>query len=166
MASIIGIGIGALGAGTSAVGSAKSAAKEKRIANFDSKVAQAQAQDALDRGREAEDTLRMGVKKLLGAQRAGFAGQGVTLDSGSALDVQQDTGAMEARDLDRIKLNAAREAWGFEQEATNYAMGGQAKFNQDMGQAYGTILGGLGQAFSDYATVRRYKTTSTAKPQP
>lgn len=159
MAAVIGIGIGALGAGTSAAGSAKSASKEKRIAGFNAKVATEQAADAIERGREAEDMLHTGVRKLLGQQRAGFAGQGVVLDDGSALDVQVDTATQEAEDTARIRLNAQREAWGFKQQATNYAMGGNAAYNQRMGEGYGTILGGLGNAFSNYAQTSRYQTS-------
>jgi hypothetical protein len=160
MAGIIGIGVGLLGAGTSAVGSEKAAKKAKQIAGFNASVATAQAEDALQRGREAEDQLHTGVKKLMGAQRAGFAAQGVELDSGSALEIQQDTGAQAALDTQRIKLNAAREAWGFKQQATNYSMGGNAQFNQHMGEAYGTILGGLGNAFTNYSRVEQYQTDS------
>lgn len=165
MAGIIGIGVGVLGAGTSAAGSAKSAAKEKQIANFNAKVASAQATDAIARGQEAEDQLHSGVRKLLGSQRAGFAGQNVVLDDGSALDVQLDTATQEAKDAARIKLNAQREAWGFEKQSENAAMGGNASYNQLTGQAYGTILGGLGNAFSDYAKVKQYQ-SSQPKPKP
>lgn len=154
MAGIIGVGVGLLGAGTSAAGSAKSASKEKRIAGFNTKVAEAQAEDALTRGREAEDQLRSGVRKLVGSQRASFAAQGVELDSGSPLAVLEDTAAREAEDIARIRLNAGREAWGFKQQATNYSMGGSAQYNMRMSEGYGTILGGLGNAFSNYATVR------------
>ena len=159
MAAIVGIGIGLIGAGMSASGSAKAARKMKRIGNFNAGVAEQQAEDALARGREAEDQLRSGVRKLLGSQRAGFAGQNVLLDDedSSAVQIEESTIAMQNADLDRIRVNAAREAWGYRMQAQNYRMGGSAQLQQGNAEAAGTILSGLGNAFSQYHQVRTYR---------
>lgn len=153
MAAIIGIGIGLIGSGVSAQGSKKSGKQARRLANFNAGVAEQQAQDALARGREAEDQLKTGVRKLVGSQRAGFAGQGVLLNEadGSAVQTEEDTFRMQEEDLNRIRVNAAREAWGYRTQARNYALGGQAQQQQRNAEATGTILGGLGQAFTGYA---------------
>lgn len=159
MAASIGIVVGLVGAGVSAQGSAKAGRKAKRIGAFNAGVAEQQAADALILGREAEDQLRSGTRKLMGQQRAGFAAQGVSLNDvdSSAVDVEEDTIKQRDRDIERIRLNAAREAWGYRVQAMNYRMGGSAQFNQRQGEAYGTILAGLGQAFTNYSTVSAQK---------
>lgn len=159
MAAVIGIGIGLVGTGVSASGSKKSGKQARRLANFNFGVAEKQAEDALTRGREAEDQLRSGVRKLIGSQRAGFAGQNVSLNDldSSVVDLEESTVDMQDRDLERIRVNAAREAWGYRVQARNYAMGGQAQQQQRNAEATGTILGGLGNAFTGYAEVSRYK---------
>ena len=159
MAATIGIGIGLIGAGKSASGSKKSGRIARDIGNFNAGVADQQAADALARGREAEDQLRSGVRKLIGSQRAGFAGQNVSLnDEGSAVEVQADTIKLQDEDIERIRYNAGREAWGFKMQAENYRMGGAATQQQRNAEATGTILGGLGNAFTDYARTRQYRT--------
>lgn len=147
-----------LGTGVSAAGSKKQGKKLKRLAGFNAGVAEQQAQDALDRGREAQDQLRSGVRKLVGSQRAGFAAQGVSLaDAGSASEVEADTYAMQQQDLERIRVNAAREAWGFRVQAENYRRGGQAQAQQGTAAAAGTILAGLGEAYTSYNRSQPYR---------
>jgi hypothetical protein len=165
MAAVVGIGIGLIGSGVSAQGSKKSGKQARRLANFNFQVSEKQAEDALTRGREAEDQLRSGVRKLIGSQRAGFAGQNVSLNDrdGAAITLEEDTIAMQERDLDRIRVNAAREAWGFRMQGRNYAMGGQSQQQQRNAEATGTILGGLGNAFTEYARVSSY---TKSKPKP
>lgn len=159
MAASIGIVVGLVGAGVSAGGSAKAGRKAKRIGAFNAQVAEQQAEDALVRGREAEDQLRSGVRKLMGQQRVGFAAQGISLNDvdSSAVDVEEDTIKQRDRDVERIRFNAGREAWGFRMQAINARMGGNAQFNQRQSEAYGTILAGLGQAFTSYSNTSRYR---------
>ena len=162
MAAIAGIAIGLIGAGVSASGSAKQGRKLKRIGAFNAGVAKQQAEDALTRGREAEDQLRSGVRKLLGSQRAGFAGQGVSLTDkdSSVTDIEESTITMQNQDVDRIRFNAGREAWGYRMQAQNYRMGGSAQAQQGNAEAAGTILGGLGNAFSQYHQVKTYQAST------
>jgi hypothetical protein len=145
MAAIAGIAIGLIGAGVSASGSSAAGRRAK-------KFGEVQAQDALARGRETEDELKSGVRKLLGEQHAGFAAQGVSLadaDS-SAAQVAEDTLTQQNADIRRIRLNAAREAWGYRTNART----AQRAENAD---ATGTILGGLGQAFTGYSRSENYR---------
>lgn len=161
MASTLGIGIGLIGGGMSAQGSRKAGKTAKRIGLFNAGVADSQADDALARGREAEDQLKSGVRKLVGAQRAGFAAQGVSLsdEDGSAVQVEEDTFTSQNADLDRIRVNAGREAWGFRMQAKNYRMGGDAASAQRNAEATGTILSSLGNAFTSYSQSQQYRRT-------
>jgi|GEM_PF-3347557 hypothetical protein len=89
---------------------------------FNARMYEAQSRDAIRRGYEEEQVFRQGTQKLLGSQRTGFAGQGVDVTSGSALDVQMDTAYQSELDALTIRLNANREAWGFTTKATNEEM--------------------------------------------
>jgi len=87
---------------------------------FNAGVADAQAVDAVDRGEEDAARLREQVRGLVGAQRSGFAGQGVVVDTGSAADVQADTKTLGEADVRTIRHNAQRQAWGFRVEAEEH----------------------------------------------
>lgn len=164
MAAIGGLAVGLIGNGVSAAGSAKQGRKLKAIGNFNAGIADQQAEDAIARGREAQDQLHNSVRKLIGAQRAGFAGQGVLLEGGdsSVANVQNDTNTLQDQDIHRIQVNAAREAWGFRSQAQNYRLGGSAQAQQSNANAAGTILGGLGDAFTSYSKISPYRTTSAS----
>jgi hypothetical protein len=87
---------------------------------FNAHVADLQAADATTRGAEEESRFRTSVRGLIGSQRAGFAGQGVDVGSGSALDVQADAAYLGELDALTIRSNAAREAWGYQVQSENY----------------------------------------------
>lgn len=107
-----------------------------------------QATDSLARGRDDEGYLRQNVRQVIGAQRAGFAGQGVVVDHGSAADVGADTQREGDLDALRVRSNARREAMGFQVQAED--LRDQARINRRSGDAamsaakwgaVGTIVG-------------------------
>jgi hypothetical protein len=128
----IAIGLAAAGTATAVVGQVKAGnaankaglAEQERL-EFNATVAEQQAKDAEQRGAYDAGRFRAQVKALVGAQRVGFAGGNVDVNSGSAADVQRDARRLGAVDERQIRLNAAREAWGFQQQATDYRMGGK-----------------------------------------
>jgi len=71
-----------------------------------------QAESATTRGRAESDQEKIKTKKLIGAQRAKLAAQGIEVDSGSALDIQLETAELGAVDALTIRNNAFREATG------------------------------------------------------
>lgn len=99
---------------------------EDRAAQFDynAAIAELQAKDVIERGREDESRFRVGVRGLIGSQRAGFAGQGVDVGFGSAVDVQSDARSLGQADIQTMRKNAEREAWGFKVQAEDLARGG------------------------------------------
>lgn len=111
--AFLGIALAAVGVGLSIYGQRKQDKAERKVANQNQEIAEAQAQDALDRGREAEQEARLAGRQVIGAQRAGFAGQGVVLDEGTPLEIQLQTVAQAERDALTERNNAMREAWGF-----------------------------------------------------
>lgn len=90
------------------------AESEAQLADFNASVADVQADDAIQRGNEEENRFRMGVRGMIGSQRASFAGAGVDVGFGSAVDVQADAAYLGELDALTIKTNAAREAWGYQ----------------------------------------------------
>lgn len=96
---------------------------EGRRLDFNAGVADLQADDAIARGTEAEHRFRSTVRGLIGSQRAGFAGQGVDVGTGSAVDVQADAAYLGELDARTILSNAKREAWGFNVQAQDFRMG-------------------------------------------
>lgn len=127
------IGLAIAGAGVSAVqriragnaaaeaGEAQREAAESQaeLAEYNAAIADLQAADAIERGAQDESRFRAGVRGIVGAQRAATAGSNVDVGFGSALDVQADAAFLGELDALTIRTNAAREAWGFEVEATD-----------------------------------------------
>lgn len=82
-------------------------------ANF----AERSAKDAIKRGsKQADDHMRR-VGRLIGAQRAAFATQGIEIDRGSARDIQNETFSLGLEDAVQIRNNSYLEAFGFESQA-------------------------------------------------
>lgn len=97
----------------------EAAESEAELSDFNASVADAQAQDAIERGHEDESRYRSGVRDLIGSQRAGFAASGVDVGFGSSVDVQADAAFLGELDALTIRNNAAREAWGYNVQATD-----------------------------------------------
>lgn len=135
------LAIGLTGVGISAVGQWRAGNQARELGEYNAAAAEKQAEDALLRGREDEQRFRQGVKMLIGSQKAGFAGQGVDVSSGSALDVQADAAFLGELDALTIETNAQREAWGYRVQAENYRRGGQMQQQASRFNAAGTVLG-------------------------
>ena len=106
------------------------------------------AEDAMKRGDQSAAEYQKKASLIKGTQRANLAAQGIALDEGSALAIQEQTAEIAAKDVLNIKNNAWREAWGFEVEAMNHR--GNAKMNalSMRGQADAALLTGGMQALS------------------
>lgn len=92
---------------------------EQQAYERNAQLADLQAADAVARGTVSGYQRGQQVRAAIGDARASLAGQGVTLDTGSALDVQSDIASLGALDIATIRNNAAREAWGFTTQAAD-----------------------------------------------
>jgi GH25 family lysozyme M1 (1,4-beta-N-acetylmuramidase) len=148
----------------------KGAKADKAAATWQAQVAganvatsQALAVDAVARGdNAAAGTVRRG-NQLQGRQRAVMAARGVDLTQGSPLEILRDTQYFTDIDAATVRSNAAREAWGYKAQATNYQ--NQAIFAQSRADqtnplmsaglaAAGSFFGGGGKfSLGDYQTV-------------
>lgn len=134
----------------------------QKVARYNAAVAEAQASDALARGAVAEQRYRGQVRTLIGSQRAGYAGQGVDVSRGSAARTQERTAEIGEQDAITIRNNAAREAWGFQVQATDSRMQGDMARRTGDQQALGSLLS-TGAGFAD-GYYRMYGDRSSARP--
>jgi hypothetical protein len=90
---------------------------EAQQSEYNANIADLQASDAITRGQIEESRYRTQVRGLIGAQRAGFAGQNVDIKTGSAAAVQADSAYLGEIDAQMIRANAKREAFGYSAQA-------------------------------------------------
>jgi len=144
MAALTSFAIGSLIAGTAlnAAGQIRAGRQAKQIGEFNAQVAEEQAVDALRRGAEEVNVFRRTLRSTIGRQRAGYAGAGVDVHTGSAAQVRLDAERLAMSDMLRIRRNAEREAHGYRIDAQNARLGaGQASSAARYGAA-STIIGG------------------------
>lgn len=115
------------GAGASAMGASNSAKAQQAGLNYQAEVAannaqiaEWQAQDAIRQGQEQEQQSRLQYAATKATQRAALAANGVALDEGSAVDILTSTDYADVVDASTIRANAARAAWGYRTQGTNY----------------------------------------------
>jgi len=101
------------------------AANNAIVAENNAKYQERLASDAIRRGNEEKEQIRRKISQLEGSQRASFAGAGVTLDTGSPLDILSDTNELGNRDVKTALENAKREEYGYRMGAYNYRATGQ-----------------------------------------
>jgi len=89
------------------------------VLTWNAKMLEAQSRDAVRRGFEDADRYAVTGRQAIGAQRANYAAQGVDVSVGSPQDMEKSSRYTFAQDLVTIRVNAAREAWGYQVEAEN-----------------------------------------------
>lgn len=134
----IGLQLGSgLGAAFNAIRDAKF---NEKIAEMNAEIARIQGRFAIRRGRfESGQRLRAGQRDI-GTARAVLAARGQDLESGTALQIQEDIAGLAAQDARRIRNNAALAAWGYEVEAEGFKLQGGIAMQQGIQQAVGGAL--------------------------
>lgn len=86
------------------------------------------------------------TRAMIGQQRAAIAANNLDPTLGTPADILGETALLGEIDQQTIRMNAARQAWGYEQQAKQHQA--QGKLDRWGGRmaATGTILGSLGQA--------------------
>lgn len=116
--------------------------------------ADAAANDAIKRGEFESDQSRIDTRGMIGAQRAGFAANGVDVNSGSAADIQDDTAALGELDALTIKNNAAREAWGYRKQSQQYQQTARNAQRSARSSMFGSLLTAGSQGARAYGALR------------
>lgn len=94
---------------------------QAKVAQNNAQVAEWQAADAKERGDTAAANVRRKYAALEGTQVASLASRGIDISEGSANALLTDTSFFSDVDQRTTKANAAREAWGYQTQANNFA---------------------------------------------
>ena len=162
----------------SAIGAYYSASTQKQnlkhsaaMAEINARIAQLGAESQLMQGQSEVAKLTMQAGQLKGRQRAALAANGVDLGVGNAAEIQASTDMMKEIDANTIKANAARSAWGYQNQALNY----RSKAAADLAAASGispfgstvtSLLGDAGSVASQWYGLQKegaFGTTTDAK---
>jgi hypothetical protein len=110
---------GLISSRSQAEGQQLTADAQARALEANARIRGLQAEDAIRRGEKQVVKAQQSAKRLLGSQRAALGAQGIDIESGSALDIQEETAELGATDVMELRNNAWREAWGFKAEAAD-----------------------------------------------
>lgn len=143
------VGATALGAGSQLIGAYNQSQAIKAQGRYQQGIAESnaitdemKARDAIERGRQESMVVRNRAAQVRGQQRASYAGQGVDVNSGSALSVQDEAYTMGEIDALTVKNNAWREAWGFKTDAMQQRGQGRLAMMTAKSNARNTLLTG------------------------
>lgn len=92
---------------------------QAQVARNNAQMDEYRAEDAINRGQQAEFRRGIQTGQTIGAQRARFAASGLSLDEGSPLNILSDTKFMGSLDRETIETNAAKEAYALRFQAEN-----------------------------------------------
>jgi hypothetical protein len=120
--------------------------EQERISKLNERIANLRARDATSRGEEEVRNAKTRAKQFIGSQRAHLAAQGIDVGVGSAIDVQVDTELKSEQEVQTIRNNAWREAWGYKIEAVNASAQGAYASMAAKNQARNTLITGGYQA--------------------
>lgn len=128
-------GLGAIGAGVSAVGTILGGVAQAGQANYQAEVAKNNAQIAKQNATEATEAgqAQAQAESEKGAQVAGSiiasqAANGIDVNTGSAVDVQQSQREESKLDTNTVMHNAEMSAYGYRTQQTSYLA--QAKLDE------------------------------------
>lgn len=140
---------------------------ESQQLGFNARMADLQAEGAERRGQEDAKQIQRERARILGAQRASAAGQGVVVDAGSALAGQEETAYFSGMDLDTAAFNAFSEAWGHRAQGTGYRQ--QSRMTRLAGKNASRstlITGGINAANALAISRYNYERYRTSAPAP
>ena len=160
----VGMGVTFLGGITSAIGAFVQGQAQQEMYNYQAGVARLNAQIA---DQNATYTRQVGELQaaqagLAGAQRMGQiraaqGASGLDVNTGSAKQVQQSQGQITSMDMTAIRSNAAKTAYNYEVEGTQYiaqanldTVAGKNARTSGMINAYSSILGSASSVSSEW----------------
>lgn len=124
---------------------------------MNAKLASAQSADATARGEVSAFTRGEATKQQIGSSTAQLAASGINLGVGSAVDVTKTESFLGALDEATIRNNAARQAWGYKVQASDYtsraALARASATNEadaDEANAYSGLLTGAVRTYGLY----------------
>lgn len=161
LASLAGSAVGAVGAAQAASARADAANTQSQIDAKNQQTATQNAQWAAQAGEQQAKTSGDKARLMQGAIKAGEAANGVDVNSGSNLDVQESQAKASENSALIIRQNAARDAYAYNNQSWSYGM--QQNLDQQSAAAdeaagsigaAGTLISGVGSAADQWT---RYK---------
>jgi hypothetical protein len=158
VASLAGTGISALGAYEGGQATSAAAAYQAQVALNNAAIARQNAELAMSSGEQQVGIQGMKTRAAVGTEKAGEAASGVDVNRGSFVSARAGTAELGALDALTIRSNAAKNAYGYQAQATGDVAQGQlysmeSKQASEAGDisALGTAIGGIGSAGVNYA---------------
>lgn len=136
-----------LAAGVASADAARQEGKmNAAVAENNQRIAVAKAEESNALATREMEQASWRTRALMGQQRAAFAAGNLDPTTGTPADILGETAMFGEVDQQNVRLNAARQAWGYQAEGLNY--GNEANMARWRGntQSTITILGALGQA--------------------
>ncbi|WP_341986812.1 virion core protein, T7 gp14 family [Pseudomonas aeruginosa] len=121
-----------------------------RTANRQQAYLNRQARQVLDQGEFEDAQLYEQGRQIVGAQRAGFAANGVDVNSGSASRVQESTMNQVAMDAEQVRRNAFNQAFGLITQGNEGIRQARADYRTRRLNAFSSLLTGGSQAYGNY----------------
>lgn len=147
---------------TSAAGTLYSANAQKKAAEYNEEINKRNAATSIQQAQYDAEQSRLKGRRLLSAQRAAYSASGVDPDSGSPLDVQEDS-AITTEEERLVALYTGRSAANASlARARLDKMEAKAAMTSGYISAGGTLLGGTASGLS-YANNPRFG-SNTKKP--
>lgn len=121
-----------------------------RTANRQQAYLNRQARQVLDQGEFEDAQLYEQGRQIVGYQRAGFAANGVDVNSGSASRVQESTMNQVAMDAEQVRRNAFNQAFGLITQGNEGIRQARADYRTRRLNAFSSLLTGGSQAYGNY----------------
>lgn len=136
------VGTSLAGGVMGAIGSEDNASVQAQIARNNANTAQWNANIASQQGEQQSTMKGMQTAQTVGKVKTGFGASGVDVNSGSPASVAAAVSSAGMTDQQTIKSDAARTAWGYETQSTNFD--NQATVDKQQGDwgALSSLLGG------------------------
>lgn len=134
---------------------------QAQIAKNNALSAEYAAQDATRRGEIAATNSALKTRQQIGTQRTAIAGGGIDVGSATAVDTVGDTTRIGTFDQLTLRSNAAREAYSYRQQGSNFTANAnllESKASNDETAGYlnaaGTAISGFGTVASKWYTMK------------
>lgn len=157
-------GLIAVGTALSAGGQIASGIGARKYATAVEKEGARLGRDAIARGEQDVGRYAIDLAGLLGAQRTSVAAQGIDTNQGTAAALRAETQAFGAEDIQTIRENALREAYGLRRSAKNQAQSLRWQSVGQFGSAFGTLLSGGADAWGVYQRGKGAALAAAPKP--
>ena len=164
---IAGLAMSAVGTGVGVMGQMQQASAQKASADYQAQVAQGNAQVAQQNatmaaqsGEEKAAIQEQKTRQDVGSELASQASSGVDINSSTSRAVRTSTQTLGSLDAQTIRSDAAKQAFGYQVQASNYGNAASAdtvtgKNDLAAGEvgAGASLLSGVGKAGLNYASI-------------